>query len=210
MVDLYQEFANSRFFHEERIDQRSVDALIGIAAGVAADGRINQQEAEFIKSWIESHLDRIDDPVVNILYRRLADMLKDGVLDQEESTELLEMLGQLSGTRISAIKPFTASTTLPLNNPPPLLTWTGKVFMFTGVMAYGPRTQCEALVVQRGGIIGASVSKKVNFLVIGSIGNEQWLHTSYGTKIKKAVSLRESGAPLALVSEKHWQESLFG
>ncbi|MFW8696517.1 NAD-dependent DNA ligase, partial [Mesorhizobium japonicum] len=79
------------------IERRSVDALIGIAAGLAADGTINQQEAEFLRTWIETHLAHLDDPVVNILYRRLADMLSDGVLDADESAELLEMLHQFTG-----------------------------------------------------------------------------------------------------------------
>ncbi len=43
MVDLHQEFQNSRFFHEARIAQRSVDGLIGIAAGLTADNQVNQQ-----------------------------------------------------------------------------------------------------------------------------------------------------------------------
>lgn len=51
MVDLHQEFQNSRFFHEVRIAQRSVDGLIGIAAGLTADNQVNQQEAEFLKGW---------------------------------------------------------------------------------------------------------------------------------------------------------------
>lgn len=209
MVDLHQEFRSSRFFHEERIDRRSVDALIGLAAGMTADGSINQHEAKFLKSWIEGNLNHIDDPVVNILYRRLADMLSDGILDQEESAELLDMLQQFSGLQLGTAHPFTASTTLPLDKPAPPLTWHGRTFIFTGVMAYGPRKDCEALVIERGGLIGASVSKKINFLVVGSVGNEQWLHSSYGNKIKKAVELRENGCQIAIISEDFWQKAIF-
>lgn len=88
--------------------------------------------------------------------------------------------------------------------------WTGRMFLFTGTMAYGPRKACEALVVERGGSIAAGVSKKTHYLVIGSIGNEQWLHSSYGTKITKAVEIREVGANIAIVSEAHWQRAAFG
>lgn len=210
MVDLHQEFQSSRFFHEARIDRRSADALIGLAAGMTADGSINQQEAEFLKSWIETNLNHLADPVVNILYRRLADMLSDNRLDPEESAELLDLLKQFSGLQLATAQPFHAPTSLPLNQPAPTLEWQGRVFLFTGVMAYGPRSNCEALVVERGGLIGPGVSKKVHFLVVGSIGNEQWLHSSYGTKIKKAVELREAGAPIAIISEEHWQQALFG
>lgn len=210
MVDLHQEFEQSLFFHQARIDRRSADALVGITAGLAADGTINQLEAEFLKNWIETHLLHIEDPVVNILYQRLANMLSDGILDENESVELLEILHQFAGLPVGAPQRATAASSLPLNNPAPELDWLDRVFLFTGVMAYGPRKDCESLVIERGGVIGNSVSKKVHFLVVGSVGNEQWLHSSYGTKIKKAVELRNSGVPIAIISETHWQQVLFG
>ncbi|WP_095082582.1 BRCT domain-containing protein [Pseudomonas sp. Irchel s3h17] len=209
MVDLHEEFQNSAFFHEARIDRRSADALVGITAGLAADEKIDQQEAEFLKNWIETHLVHLSDPVVNLLYKRLASMLSDGVLDAEESAELLEMLHQFAGLPIGSTVTFTSPTTLPLNNPPPILSWVDRVFLFTGVMAYGPRKDCESLILERGGLIGGSVSKKVHYLIVGSIGNDQWLHSSYGTKIKRAVELRESGTSIAIISEEHWQKMLF-
>lgn len=210
MVDLHQEFERSLFFHRARIDRRSADALVGITAGLTADGKINQLEAEFLKTWIETHLLQLEDPVVNILYQRLAAMLSDGFLDEEESIELLETLHQFAGLPIGAPQLVTRVSSLPLNDPAPDLDWLNRVFLFTGIMAYGPRKDCESLVVERGGVIGNSVSKKIHFLVVGSVGNDQWLHSSYGTKIKKAVELRNSGVPIAIISEKHWTQVLFG
>ncbi|QJP10015.1 BRCT domain-containing protein [Pseudomonas multiresinivorans] len=214
MVDLHREFEGSRFYHETRIDRRSADALVGLAAGLTADGHINQGEAEFLQNWIVTNLAHLDDPVINLLYRRLNDMLADGVLDAEESQELLEMLRSFAGLTVA--KPMASDNSfvrpngLPLNDPPPELVWAGKVFLFTGVMAYGPRKNCEAMVLERGGEIAPGVSKKIHYLVVGEIGNEQWLHSTYGTKIKKAVELRERGALLAIISEQHWQRALFG
>lgn len=210
MVDLHQEFQNSRFFHEARIAQRSVDGLIGIAAGLTADNQVNQQEAEFLKGWMEQQLVHLEDPVINLLYRRLSDMLKDNMLDAAESAELLELLQQFTGKPRCSDNPFSSPTSLPLDNPEPTLEWTGRMFLFTGTMAYGPRKACEALVVERGGSIAAGVNKKTHYLVTGSIGNEQWLHSSYGTKIKKAVEIREAGANIAIISEAHWQRAAFG
>lgn len=171
MVDLHQEFQNSRFFHEARIDRRSADALVGLAAGIAADGHINQQEAEFLENWIASNLAHLDDPVVNLLYRRLSDMLADGELDAGESVELLGMLRSFTGLSVSKPKPsdnaFIVPNDLPLCRPAPELEWNGRLFVFTGVMAYGPRKDCEALVLERNGQIGASISKKIHYLVVG-------------------------------------------
>ncbi|EME5359054.1 TPA: NAD-dependent DNA ligase [Pseudomonas aeruginosa] len=214
MVDIHGEFKDSQLFHQARIDRRSADALSGLAAGITADGSVNQREAEFLQDWISKNLIHLEDPVVNLLYRRLSDMLSDGVLDAEESIELLEMLHAFAG--VSAAKPkasdnpFTPSNPLPLNAPEPKLEWSGSFYIFTGVMAYGPRKHCEEVVINRGGAIAPSISKKVSYLVVGHIGNDQWLHSTYGTKIKKAVELRDTGHPIAIVSEKHWQASLFG
>ncbi len=45
----------------------------------------------------------------------------------------------------------------------------------------------------------------VSYLAVGSVGNR-----TYGTKIMKAVELREAGASIAIVGEDHWQKMLFG
>ena len=50
MVDLHQEFQKSRFFHEDRIDRRSADALVGLAAGIVSDGVVTLKKPFFLKS----------------------------------------------------------------------------------------------------------------------------------------------------------------
>lgn len=215
MTDLHDEFKASRFFNADRIDRRSADALVGLAAGLVADNVVTQDEAVFLKSWIEGNLAHLGDPVINLLYRRLSGMLADGKLDAEESADLLGMLRGLGGISVAATLSATPAsvilrpTDLPFCAPAPSLCFEGKNFVFTGIMAFGPRKDCQQLVTDRGGILGGGVSKKVDYLVVGSIGNEQWRHASYGTKILKAVELREAGAPIAIVSEDHWQSAVF-
>ena len=218
MVDLHQEFQNSRFFHEDRIDRRSADALVGLAAGIVSDGVVTLKEAIFLEEWIAKNLLHLEDPVVNILYRRLSNMLSDGILDAEESRELLAMLQNFSGLSLGQGKAesnttetsFTAPNDLPFNMPIPAIIWQEHLFVFTGVMAYGPRKDCQALIEERGGLIGGGINKKTHYLVVGSVGNDQWRHSSYGLKIMRAVELRESGSPVAIIGEHAWQEALFG
>ncbi|WP_027907698.1 BRCT domain-containing protein [Pseudomonas taiwanensis] len=217
MTDLHNEFTASRYFNAERIDRRSADALAGLAAGLVADNVVTQEEAFFLKDWIEHNLAHLDDPVINLLYRRLSYMLADGKLDADESADLLDILrglggvsSQLASSATSASVVVSRPTDLPFCAPPPSLCFEGKNFVFTGIMAFGPRKDCQQLVADRGGILGGAISKKVDYLIVGSIGNEQWRHASYGTKILKAVELREAGAPIAIVSEDHWQNAVFG
>jgi len=211
-VDLHNEFSSSQFFQSARIDRRSADALVGIAAGLIADGVVSTTEALFLKHWLETSVAHLNDPVINLLYSRLSCMLRDNVLDDDESLELLNLLHGFAGLPIaSAGQPnVIAPIDLHFNKPEAQLVWAGRVFVFTGVMAYGPRKDCQALVEERGGVIGGGVSKKVHYLVVGSVGNEQWRHSTYGTKIMKAVELREAGAPIAIVGEGYWQRIMFG
>jgi hypothetical protein len=38
----------------------------------------------------------------------------------------------------------------------------------------------------------------------GTFGSRDWVHTSFGRKIQKAVDYRTSGSRLAIVGEDHW------
>ena len=79
----------------------------------------------------------------------------------------------------------------------------------TGKFAYGPRTLCQEVVIDRGGAAAKAVSGKVDYLVVGTFCSSDWLHTSYGLKIQKAAELRANGMPIAIISEDHWAQSAF-
>jgi hypothetical protein len=63
---------------------------------------------------------------------------------------------------------------------------------------------------QTGGVCDADVTKRTNYLIIGTFGTRDWLHTSFGRKIEKAVSLRESGLRIAIAAEDHWPKMVEG
>ena len=53
-----------------------------------------------------------------------------------------------------------------------------------------------------------NITKRTSFLVIGTFGSRDWVHTAFGRKIEKAVSYREAGVPLRIVAEDHWPSTL--
>ncbi len=129
-MDLHNEFESSKFFHRARIDRRAADALVGLAAGITADGIVNARQAVFLKQWLESNLAHLNDPVINLLYSRLACMLQDSALDKDESLELFNILRGFSGVDIERPKVggavAAAPTDLPFNLPAPNLVWDGR------------------------------------------------------------------------------------
>jgi NAD-dependent DNA ligase len=186
----------------DRISSRQIDELIGIARGIAADGILNDAEVAFLHKWLIANVNISDQPVIRTLYKRVREILSDGVLDASESTELFETLNAFSNRDFEPGE-VLKSTTLPLDNPEPPLTFPGRVYCFTGTFNFGTRKLCEQAVIDRGGFCG-SLTKKTNVLVIGVYATDSWKHSSFGNKILKASEWRDAGMAISIVSEKHW------
>jgi len=178
----------------ERIASRQIDELIGIARGLVADNHINQAEVEFLEKWLAANLHISDQPVVNVLYRRINQMLADGVLDDDEKTELLDTLNQFA-RRDFELGEVLQSTSLPLDVPAPVLTFAGQRYCFTGTFNFGCRKDCEKSVEKLGAQAG-SLTQKTNVLVVGIYATDSWKHSSFGNKIMKACEWRDGGLPI--------------
>lgn len=190
----------------DRITSRQIDELVGLARGIAADGTINQAEVEFLQKWLAANVAISDQPMIRTLYGRVNAILSDGVADAEECRDLLDTLNSFS-SRDFELGEVLKATTLPLCDPAPTLTFSGYRYCFTGTFNFGQRRECESAVTWRGGACG-SLTQKTDVLVIGMYATESWKHSAFGTKIVKAVDMREAGVPISIVSEDHWARHL--
>ncbi|UGY16324.1 BRCT domain-containing protein [Bradyrhizobium septentrionale] len=188
----------------DRIGSRQIDELIGIARGLVADNQISQAEVEFLQKWLAANLHISDQPVVRVLYKRVTEMLSDGIVDDSEKAELLDTLNRFSNRDIGGLGEILKSTSLPLNDPEPPLTFAGQRYCFTGTFNFGCRKECEQAVQTLGAEVG-SLTQKTTVLVIGIYATDSWKHSSFGNKIMKACEWRDDGLPICLVSETHWK-----
>lgn len=188
--------------HAERLRKRDIDQLLGICEFALQDNMVDQSEAEAIFTWLKSHRACLDTWPASILYDRLQSILSDGHLDEEEHKDLLGLIMQIARPRNN--DGTIAASTLPLTIPEPEIVVENRSFCFTGVFQYGSRADCINAVETRQGKAANSVTKKLDYLVIGSIGSEVWRHSSFGSKILKAVDYRAVGSNIAIVSEPYW------
>jgi hypothetical protein len=188
--------------------ERDVAELIGLAKGIVADGVVNDAEADCIRDWSGNHPDAMRRWPVSLIYSRLQQIFADGRVDDGERNELRELLGGLAGGQLSINLGYDAPTTLPLDNPPPLVCWVDETYVFTGKFAYGTRAQCAKEVSDRGGRVEDDVTRRTSFLVVGTFSSRDWVNTSYGRKIQRAAELRDSGFALRIVGEDHWANAL--
>ncbi len=189
-------------FNKKDIQDRQIDTLIGLSKGITANGEVDQAEAEFLQSWLVQNC-QSDNPIVLNLLNKVSEMLEDGILDAEESSELFSILHAISGDK-AELGEVAKTSTLPVCNPAPSIEFVGKNFLFTGTCAFGTRKQCQEAIESLGGINSKGVTKKLDYLVLGTYVTDSWAHESFGRKIEKAMEYRDSGLSLVIITEEHW------
>lgn len=204
MTNIYQRQAAS-FRNELRA---SCAALVGIVQGMLADEHLNDQEIGFLRRWLrDAEAVSLTWPG-SLVYAQVEEILSDGHVTEIERAQLTETLRQLLGGRLDEVAEAGYVSELPLDHIQQVDV-AGKQFCFTGDFVFGPRRTCEEAIERRGGIVG-SVTKKLDYLVVGGLGSLEWKHGSFGTKIEKAVMYREGGCPVRIVHEDVWTASLRG
>lgn len=195
-----------RLYNRARLADREVNELIGLTHGVIADGRVSQEEVEYLHKWLVAHTAGAGNPVVAALLGRIDTILADGIVDPEEAEDLLSTLKQFAAGDFEVGEVLKA-TTLPLDAPPPNVRFPKSRFCLTGTFAFGTRKECEAAVEARGSLCG-SLTQETGYLIIGIYATDSWAHSSYGRKIEKAVTMKAKGLPIAIVGEQHWAAQL--
>ncbi|KZX50520.1 NAD-dependent DNA ligase [Erythrobacter sp. HI00D59] len=193
-------------YNRDRLESRQIDELMGLASGLVADGVINEEEVRFLHGWLASNMSISKHPLLSGLFNRVQEILSDDVVDEQEREDLLWALRNFSAEDREGGEAVKSST-LPLCDPLPALSFEGKRYCFTGTFNYGQRKHCQKAATERGAMAG-SLTKKTDVLVIGVYATESWKHSSFGNKILKAVDMRSAGVPISIVSEPHWVSHL--
>lgn len=191
-----------------RRSERDISEMLGLAKGVLADGAVSAAEAELLHAWLGRHPEVLQKWPVNRLVERLETIFHDGRVTREEQDDLKELLSDLVGGNAGIIVGEGAATALPIDRPAPSVVFPDRVFVFTGKFAFGPRAVCQRFVRDAGGSCDNDVTRRTNYLVIGTFGSRDWIQASYGRKIEQAVEYRESGQVLSIIAEDHWAASL--
>lgn len=191
-------------YNGARLNDRKIDELIGLCKGIIADGSIVEAEAEFLQQWLQNNKDVRNHWPANVIYSRIARMLLDNKLDDEEERELLVTLLDVTGGPTIQKNISSMSSTLPLCSPAPIVIFEDRLFCMTGKFLVGTRAQVEATIESLGGKTTSNPTMKTHYLVIGSVGSDDWIHSTHGRKIEEAIKYREKGKPISIISEEHW------
>jgi len=194
---------------DSRLLKRSCESLLGISAGIMADGELNDQEIKYLDNWLSDNLALASTWPGEAIYSRIRTILADNKITEDEREHLKQTLSDLiGGTLQEAGAASGASTSLPIDEDVDSIDIKDNLFCFSGNFLYGTRKACERAITERGGITTPRIRKDLNYLVIGTMASRDWAHTSHGRKIEKAMEFRKDQCLIFIVSEKQWVEYL--
>lgn len=202
---LCEKIRSTEFYDEITAD---LQRLQGILASIASDQVVSVAELTELSGWLSDHehlrtrypFDEIDSLITTVL--------QDHQIDPAENKLLLDFLNDFSLTPNVITGEITPPTLHGICAVAPVITFKGSRFCFTGESEHYSRQQLSDFAEQKGGKVVASVSKVLDYLVIGSAGNPCWKYACYGRKIEQVVQLRQAGAPILIVHESDFFDCL--
>ncbi len=185
---------------------RGCGSLMGICSGLIADRELNDREVHYLRDWLKANEGMTAAWPGDVLFERVQEVLADGVITHGERAHLVETLEKICGGEIEDLAKGVVNQLA--FDERPLIRFPGARFCVTGDFVYGPRERVHATIEERGGVIINNINKKLNYLVVGLRGSEEWKHGSFGTKIEKAMEYKRSGVALVIAREDDWAAAL--
>jgi hypothetical protein len=166
---------------------------------------VTDSEIVSLHNWLETFGRTLPDWPGGVLARNVARTLEDGYVSDEERSDLKSFLDRMVGDGLG--QRYDEPTSLPLDQPPPVIDYNRTAFCLTGTFIYGPRKQVAACIGRCGGRV-VDAPGNAEYLVIGATITPSWKFGNFGLKIENAVERRARGLGPAILSERHWVTSL--
>ena len=178
--------SKARFHYSEETQQ--LKELQNILVYIIEDKVVSEDEVNMLVEWMDYNIHLKGNYPFDRVYNLLEAVLEDGLVDAEELKLLLNKFTE-----------FTNPTKTTCNGVGEL---TNKHFVLTGEFSYGSRSVVSEYIVSKGGVVDDNVKKCTQYVVIGSLGSQAWKNGVYGSKIKKAMELKDNGQDIELVAEE--------
>lgn len=191
-------------FSYRRNFEKTVESLLGLVRGVLADGELSDAEIGVLAAWCNQHPEVVTQWPGSAIACRVRSVLSDGEITSAEKADLTQSLQCIVGGSVQETgMPAGLSIQLPVD-PCDKLLFRGATYCFTGKFLYGTRDACEQTVIDRGARISSDVTINLSYLVIGALASQDWIHTSYGRKIEKAIGYKRQGRAITVLAEERW------
>lgn len=186
----------------------SIQFLCGLVHGIMGDGMLSDSEIKLLRLWLEANEFLQGTYPFTELSSLVKTILEDDFISEQERNSLMAFMSNLIDFKDSYNLSEAAFSGLRekysvggICTKDPIIHFAERKFCFTGESYRATRSDIAKQIEQMGGIFKSSVSKTVDFLVVGNAGNPCWAYSCYGRKIEEAMDLRKNGAKIQIVNE---------
>jgi NAD-dependent DNA ligase len=182
--------------------ERKIDQMVGFLGGIASDGVLNDDEIMAMAEWLNKNYSLREVWPVSIVANRVELILEDGVITNEERQDLLETVNQLISNEADVEGPAFEASTEVWEDDIDSLEIAGSMFCLTGDFVSGDCSGIDTMLKCMGADTMSNVNKKTDYLVIGTLASRDWLYTSHGRKIEKALLLKREDSSIKVITER--------
>lgn len=170
-------------FSEETKEMQKLQLIL---TGIVDDKIITDEELTCVSEWLQQHDHLLGFYPFDKIYYAVEKVLSDGVMNQDEEAELLELFNCF-------LYPQTDKN---------VTDFSGKNVCLSGEFTYGTKKQVEEYLIRLGGIPVGSVTSKTDILILGEAGSSAWKYGNYGSKYEKARQLIAKGKNVIIIKER--------
>lgn len=171
-----------------------------LVSAMTADNQLTEGEVTFLYQWAMSNRHLGGNYPYDRILATIEAALMDGILEQCELDELLEVLKATLDPVQYCCEKSSAAT----------LDIVGKSICLTGDFDRCSRSQAEKELAEIGAIVQKGVTRKTDYLIVGGQGSAAWSAGNYGNKVKKALELQSKGLHIQIVQEADFYNWLEG
>lgn len=190
--------------NSSHIDQLNI--LLGLIQGIMADQQLLDSEIQALHKWLSNT--RLEDWPATILRDRLENILEDGIISERERADLFDLLTRCGANNFMITGAAEITTMCLGTSCPAHIEISERRFCFTGNFFTGTRDHIHSVTIELGGKPVNTVTKSLDYLVLGSQPSRDWITSSYGRKIEAAMRLNEQGTNIVLLTEETWAKAL--
>lgn len=185
-------------------DKDVVNEFYGFCAGIACDNSITPAEVERLLARLYASSVLRSDSRIASLGNVARKSIEDGRITEEESEDICQWIAKLVGDSATDTGLPTFGNVGVIDGAledASRFSIPDRMFVLTGKFAIGPRKVLAGMISERGGSWKNSVCGETDYLVVAAEASRDWKHTHEGTKIIRAIELRQKGGRPDLVHE---------
>ena len=176
---------------------------------------LKDEEVYSLRNWIDENeqlkntypFEELDSLLLSILDdREITDDEKDKLkafmsefIDIKKSYNIIAKEYEELRQKSSIIGICSACPDVQINN---------KTFCFTGKSSKHTRIEIMDIINKLGGKFSNSLTKDVDYLMVGNEGNDAWTFTCYGRKVEQAMEHRRKGRGILIIHENDFWDAV--